>query len=80
MRAPYVSDSITNDQNRGIPCKHCGFEQGHKVSCRILSGVCDMVQDAIDKAEAKPTPSLTTFDKALLYVLGISLEGDNRNA
>lgn len=80
MRAPYVSDSITNDQNRGIPCKHCGFAQGHKVSCRVLSGVCDMVQDAIDKAEAKPTPSLTTFDKALLYVLGISLEGDNRNA
>ena len=80
MRAPYVSDSITNGQNEGRPCGFCGFASGHKVSCKVLSGVCDMVQGVIDRAEAKPTLSLTAFDKALLYVLGVSLEGDNRNA
>jgi hypothetical protein len=67
MRAPYVSDSITNDQNRGIPCKHCGFAQGHKVSCPTINNTVPKSTTPV----ALEDLSISDADSIVLHGLGV---------
>jgi hypothetical protein len=87
MRDTRIYDVITHRQNRGIACPFCGFEQGHKVTCRTLNGTLDApkfqpLQGAdigrglgLQPVAHKP---YTEFDKQLLWVLGVNLKEDIR--
>jgi len=54
-------DAITAAQAEGIPCKHCGFPQGHKVSCPTIN-------NTVPKTAPVPLEdlSISDADKALL--------------
>ena len=77
MRHIAVVDSITNAQNNGTACPHCGSAQGHYGFCAVLTG-----QSLQDYAQGKPLPvalPITEYDAILLSALHIKIEGDDRS-
>jgi hypothetical protein len=67
MRAPYVSDSITNGQNEGRPCGFCGFASGHKVSCPTINNTVPKSTTPVALEDLSISPE----DSERLHGLGV---------
>lgn len=76
MQRVTVTDPITNSQNEGTACSHCGSRFGHYGFCATITG-----QSLQDYAQGKPLPTvlpITDYDAVLLAALHIKIEGDDR--
>lgn len=76
MRYIEVIDSITNAQNEGTACPHCGSTSGHWGYCATITG-----QSLQDYAQGNPLPvalPLNDYDAVLLAALHIKTTGDDR--
>jgi hypothetical protein len=75
MRYIPVSDPITNAQNEGTACPHCGSASGHYGYCATLTG-----QSLQDYANGKPLPvvlPITEYDVKLLAGMNIKIEDND---